>query len=111
MGAKRVSIFINEADEWHGRRRPLHIELLRALANQGVAGAAVVRGVAGYTGSTGICTTSLVDSGGLYFQSSSWLTTANTSSILPEIEAMVGNRLISNPRTCRYATAARSQHD
>ncbi len=40
MEAKRVSIFIDEPDKWHGR--PLHIELPRALANQGMAGATVI---------------------------------------------------------------------
>lgn len=43
----KVSVYINEADEWH--RRPMHGEVLRILREQGVSGATVLRGVAGYT--------------------------------------------------------------
>jgi len=94
MKAKRVSIFINEGDMWHGRL--LHLELLRALAKEGIAGATVVRGVAGYTRSAGIATTSLVDAGSrlpliIEFVESE----ENVERILPVIEEMVGNRLVT----------------
>ena len=45
--AVKISIYINEADEWDGR--PLHLELLRTLHHQGVAGGTVIRAVAGFT--------------------------------------------------------------
>jgi PII-like signaling protein len=94
MDAKRVSILINEADEWHGR--PLHLELLRALAKQGIAGATVVRGVAGYTRSAGFFTTSLVDAGGLLPLVVEFIDEGeHVERIMPEIEAMVGDRLIT----------------
>ncbi len=50
--AVMVSIFINEGDQWRGH--PLHLELLQALAKEGIAGATVIRAVAGYTGRVGI---------------------------------------------------------
>lgn len=94
MKTKRVSIFINEGDKWHGRL--LHLELLRALAKEGIAGATVVRGVAGYTRSAGIATTSLVDAGSrlpliVEFVDSE----ENVERILPVIAEMVGNRLVT----------------
>jgi len=94
MNAKRVSIFINEADKFHGR--PLHLELLRALAKEGIAGATVLRGVAGYTRSAGICTTSLVDAGGLLPLVVEFIDAeGHVESILPKIVGMVGDRLIT----------------
>ena len=93
MKAKRVSIFINEGDKWHGVL--LHLELLRALGKE-VAGATVVRGVAGYTRSTGIATTSLVDAGGrlpliVEFVESE----ENVERMLPVIVKMIGDRLVT----------------
>ena len=43
----KVSIYINEADQWN--HRPLHLELLRMLHEQGIAGGTVLRAVAGFT--------------------------------------------------------------
>ncbi len=59
---KQVSVYINEADKW--RKRPLHLEILKMLHSEGLAGGTVVRAVAGFTGSGGVQTTSLVDLGG-----------------------------------------------
>ncbi len=59
---KQVSVYINEADKW--RQRPLHLEILKMLHSEGLAGGTVVRAVAGFTGSGGVQTTSLVDLGG-----------------------------------------------
>jgi CBS domain-containing protein len=44
--AQRLRIYIGESDRWRGR--PLYSELLNALRGQGLAGATVVRGVAGF---------------------------------------------------------------
>ena len=93
MNAQRVSIFVNEADKWHGR--PLHIELLQALAKEGIAGATVVRGVAGYTKSAGISTTSLVDAGGKLPLVIEFIDSEeNIERMMPTIQQMVGNRLV-----------------
>jgi uncharacterized protein len=59
---QQVSLYINEADQW--KRKPLHLEILKMLHREGLAGGTVVRAVAGFTGSGGVQTTSLVDAGG-----------------------------------------------
>jgi hypothetical protein len=41
-----LRIFIGESDHWHGR--PLHEAILLAAREQGLAGATVVRGLAGF---------------------------------------------------------------
>jgi PII-like signaling protein len=43
---EQLTIFIDESDQWHGK--PLYIALVEAARNQGLAGATVVRGIAGY---------------------------------------------------------------
>lgn len=89
----RISVYINEADEWRGR--PLHLEVLRMLHRSGVAGGTVLRAVAGFTGKGGVETTSLVDAGGrlplvIEFIDSA----AKVESVMPELRKMVGDRLI-----------------
>jgi PII-like signaling protein len=105
MNAVRVSIFINEADKW--RHGPLHLEVLKELAHQGIAGATVVRGVAGYTRSRGISTTSLVDAGGTLPLVVEFIDEEHhVERILPAIKPMVGNRLITtSPVTIRHGGA------
>lgn len=44
--AQRIRIYIGESDRW--RNRPLYAAILEALKKSGVAGATVVRGVAGF---------------------------------------------------------------
>jgi PII-like signaling protein len=105
MKAVRVSIFINEADKWQGR--PLHIQLLEALAKEGIAGATVVRGVAGYTKARGISTTSLVDAGGLLPLVVEFIDSAeNVERMLPLITSMIGKRLVATSEVdVRYGGA------
>jgi len=94
MKTKRVSIFINEGDTWHGR--PLHLELLEVLAREGMAGATVVRGVAGYTRGMGITTTSLVDAGGQLPLIIEFIDAEdNVERMIPVITGMVGIRLVT----------------
>lgn len=45
-GARRLSIYIGESDRWRGRA--LYTALLETLKTEGVAGATVLRGVAGF---------------------------------------------------------------
>jgi hypothetical protein len=89
-----VSIYINEADEWH--RKPLHLEILRLLHAEGLAGGTVVRAVAGFTGAGGVQTTSLVDAGGklplvVQFVDSE----PNVARVLPRLRALARDRLIT----------------
>src|SRR5438067_13302921 len=60
--AVQVTMYLNEADEWH--KRPLHLEILNYLRAENVAGATVFHAVAGFTGRGRVKTTSLVDAGG-----------------------------------------------
>jgi hypothetical protein len=92
--AKLVSVYISEADEWH--RKPLHLEILKALHAAGLAGGTVVRTVAGFTGGGGVQTTSLVDAGGklplvVQFVDSE----ANVARVLPRLREMAPGRLIT----------------
>jgi hypothetical protein len=92
--AKLVCIYINEADEW--RRKPLHLEILRMLHAEGLAGGTVVRAVAGFTGRGGVQTTSLVDAGGrlplvVQFVESP----VNVTRVLPRLREMAPHRLIT----------------
>lgn len=92
--SKQVSVFINEGDEW--RRRPLHLEILRMLHREGLAGGTVVRGIAGFTGRGGVQTTSLVDAGGqlplvVQFVDSE----EKVARVLPHLREMAAARLIT----------------
>src|SRR3990172_1165396 len=44
--AHRLIIYIGESDRWRGK--PLYAAILETLKSEGIAGATVVRGVAGY---------------------------------------------------------------
>jgi PII-like signaling protein len=91
--AVQISVYLNEADEWH--HRPLHWEMLKYLREQEVAGATVLHAVAGFTGRNLIKTSSLVDAGGklpliLIFID----TEEHVDRVLPHIKEMAQHRLI-----------------
>jgi len=91
--AVRVSVYINEADAWH--RRPLHLEVLRMLHQEGLAGGTVLRAVAGFTGGGGVETTSLVDAGGRLPLVIEFIDTPEkVARVMPRLREMVGRRLI-----------------
>ena len=95
--AERVSVYINEADEWH--RRPLHLEVLRMLHEQGLAGGTVLRAVAGFTGQGGVETTSLVDAGGKLPLVIEFIDAIEkVERVMPVLKEMVGHRLIVRQR-------------
>src|SRR6478752_1769709 len=62
LNAVQISIYLSEADEWH--HKPLHLELLKYLREQQIAGATVLHAVAGFTGRGRVKTATLVDAGG-----------------------------------------------
>jgi PII-like signaling protein len=89
----QVSIYLNEADEWH--RKPLYLEILRYLRSESVAGATVLHAVAGFTGRQRVETTHLVDAGGklpvvLTFIDSE----EHIQRVLPRLKEMAAHRLI-----------------
>ena len=57
--AQQVWIFVKENDQWH--HQPLFLALLEFLRREGVAGATVVRGIAGYGSHRQVHTASLVE--------------------------------------------------
>lgn len=95
--AVKVSVYISEADEWN--HRPLHLEVLRMLYQQGLAGGTVLRAVAGFTGGGGVQTTSLVDAGGKLPLVIEFVDTLeHVERVMPILKKMTGGRLITRQR-------------
>ena len=93
LKAVQVSVYLNEADEWH--RRPLHMEMLKYLREQEVAGATVLHAVAGFTGRGRIKTSTLVDAGGKLPLVLTFIDTEeHVGRVLPHIREMALHRLI-----------------
>lgn len=93
----RVSVYINEADEWH--RRPLHLEVLRMLHDRGIAGGTVLHAVAGFTAQGDVETTSLVDVGGKLPLVIEFIDAPEkVENVIPDLKMMVGRRLIVRER-------------
>ncbi|HSK44455.1 MAG TPA: DUF190 domain-containing protein [Candidatus Binatia bacterium] len=91
--AIQISIYLSEADEWH--RRPLHLELLKYLREQQIAGATVLHAVAGFTGRGRVKTSTLVDAGGKLPLVLTFVDTVeHVDRVLPAIKEMAGHRLI-----------------
>src|SRR5262245_38568076 len=91
--AVQVSVYLNEADKWH--HRPLHLEMLKYLREQEVAGATVLHAVAGFTGHSRVKTSSLVDAGGKLPLVLTFIDTEeHVSRVLPHVQEMAAHRLI-----------------
>jgi PII-like signaling protein len=56
--AKWLRIYVGERDHWHGK--PLYVAILDVLRHEGIAGATVLRGIAGYGASGLLHTTRIV---------------------------------------------------
>ncbi len=91
--AVQVSIYLNEADEWH--RKPLHLEILNYLRAENVAGATVLHAVAGFTGRSRVKTSGLVDAGGKLPLIVTFIDTdEHVNRVLPKLREMAAHRLI-----------------
>src|ERR1051325_712597 len=91
--AVQVTIYLNEADEWH--RKPLHMEILNYLRSENVAGATVFHAVAGFTGRNKVQTSSLVDAGGKLPLIIIFIDTdEHVSRVMPKLREMAAHRLI-----------------
>jgi PII-like signaling protein len=91
--ATRVSIYINEGDEW--RHRPLHLEVLRMLHAKGMAGGTVLRAVAGFTGGGGVAIASPAGASGKLPLVIEFIDTLeNVERVMPQLKKMAGQRLI-----------------
>jgi hypothetical protein len=91
--AVQVSIYLSEADVWH--HKPLHLELLKYLREQQIAGATVLHAVAGFTGRGRVKTSTLVDAGGKLPVVLTFVDTAeHIDRVLPTVKEMASHRLI-----------------
>jgi PII-like signaling protein len=91
--AVQVTIYLNEADQWH--HRPLHIEILNYLRKENVYGAAAVHAVAGFLGRHKVETTHLVDAGGKLPVIITFVDTdEHVNRVLPALKEMAAHRLI-----------------
>jgi uncharacterized protein len=91
--AVQVTIYLNEADQWH--HRPLHIEILNYLNKENVYAATVTRAVAGFLGRQRVKTSHLVDAGGKLPVVITFVDTdEHVSRVLPTLKEMAAHRLL-----------------
>lgn len=91
--AVQVTVYLNENDEWKGR--PLHMEMLRYLREENVAGATVYHAVAGFLGRSRVKTATLVDAGGKLPLVLTFVDTdEHIQRVLPRIKEMASHRLV-----------------
>lgn len=91
--AVQVSIYLNEADQWH--HKPLYVEILNYLRGESAYAATAIHAVAGFLGRHQVETTHLVDAGGklpviIIFVD----TDEHVNRVLPTLKAMAAQRLI-----------------
>ncbi|HEX3822384.1 MAG TPA: DUF190 domain-containing protein [Candidatus Sulfotelmatobacter sp.] len=91
--AVQVTIYLNEADQWH--HKPLHMEILSYLRNENVYAATALHCVAGFLGRHRVETAHLVETGGklpviIIFVD----TDEHVSRVLPTLKEMAAHRLI-----------------
>lgn len=92
MGVQ-VTIYLNEADQWH--HKPLYIEILNYLKRENVAGATVLHAVAGFTGRQKVETTHLVDAGGKLPVVLTFIDRQeHVDRVMPTLKQMAPHRLI-----------------
>ena len=91
--AKRLIVTVNESDRWHGHA--VFNALLELFRREGLAGATVSRGIAGFTGHGSIHTISLVDlSGDLPVRIEIVDTAEAIERVLPQVCEMVRKGLV-----------------
>lgn len=89
-----MRVFIGESDKYHGR--PLYEELVDLFRKKGLAGATVLRGVAGYGASSTIHTDKVLRlSLDLPIIIELVETQEAIDAVLPELDAMIGGGLIT----------------
>jgi PII-like signaling protein len=91
--AVQVTIYLNEADQWH--HRPLHLEILNYLRKENVYAATTMHAVAGFLGRHRVETAHLVEAGGklpvvIVFVD----TDDHVNRVLPTLKEMAAHRLI-----------------
>ena len=109
-----MRIFIGESDKYHGK--PLYQALLEKFREKGLAGATVLRGVAGYGASSVVHTEKVLRlSLDLPLIIEVVETEESIQSILPDLDAMIGGGLVTLERArvilYRPASARQSQQE
>jgi hypothetical protein len=91
--AVQVTMYLQEDDQW--QRRSLHLEVLKYLREQNVAGAVAYHTVAGFMGRMRLKTATLVEAGGKLPVVISFVDTdEHIQRVLPKLKEMAAHRLI-----------------
>ncbi len=91
--AVQVTIYLNEADQWH--HRPLHVEILNYLRRENVYAATAIHAVAGFLGRHRVQTSHLVDAGGKLLVIIIFVDTdEHVNRVLPRLKEMAAHRLM-----------------
>jgi PII-like signaling protein len=89
-----MRIHIGESDKWHGK--PLHEAIVELLRREKLSGATVLRGVAGYGGSSVIHTDKILRlSQDLPIVVEAVEAAEKIESILPRLDEMIGGGLVT----------------
>jgi hypothetical protein len=91
--AVQITIYLNEADQWH--RRPLHMEILNYLRQENVYAATAFHAVAGFLGRHRVKTAQMVEAGGKLPVVITFVDTdEHVDRVLPMLKEMAAHRLI-----------------
>ena len=91
--ASQVTIYLNEADRWHGK--PLHLAILNYLHAENVFAACVLHAVGGFLGRQRVKTSHLVDAGGKLPVIVVFVDTdEHVNRVLPSLKEMAAHRLV-----------------
>ncbi len=91
---KQVTVYINEGDEY--RSKPLHLQILKLLHRENLAGATVLRAVAGFSRGEEIHTISFIDASGKLPLVVRFIDSEeHVVKVIPQIREMAPDRLIT----------------
>jgi hypothetical protein len=91
--AVQVTMYLVEEDQWH--HRALHMEVLKYLREENVAGAVAYHAVAGFMGRMRVKTSTLVDGGGKLPVVITFVDTdEHIQRVMPKLKEMAAHRLI-----------------
>jgi uncharacterized protein len=91
--AVQVTIYLNEADQWH--HKPLHMEILNYLRKENVYAATAVHAVAGFLGRQRVETAHMVEAGGRLPVIITFVDTDDhVNRVLPTLKEMAAHRLV-----------------
>jgi len=91
--AVQVTLYLTEGDSWH--HRPLHLEILKYLREENVAGGVALHSVAGFQARGRVRTAHLVEVGGQLPVIVTFVDTdEHVNRVLPRLREMAAHRLI-----------------